>query len=108
LEKLLLLPALPMTSARPSRFVLHPRGRLGYVVSNAAINPFMKKDGHGGSIVIVISISAYVSASMQVEYCGTKGAISMLGKVLQPESSKTIYLYDYFPGCSRQKMYAIL
>jgi L-rhamnose 1-dehydrogenase len=89
-------------------------GRLDYVVSNAAINPFMKwdetsledfnrisetnfrgtwvvcsegakqmiKEGHGGAIVMVSSISAHVGAPEQVAYCGTKGAISMLGKAL--------------------------
>lgn len=89
-------------------------GRLDYLVSNAAINPFMKwdetsledfdrlsetnirgtwvvcteaakqmiKEQHGGAIVIVSSISAHVSSPMQVAYCGTKGAISMLGKSL--------------------------
>ena len=89
-------------------------GRFDYVVSNAAINPFMKwnetsledfnrlsetnirgtwvvctegakqmiKEGHGGAIVMVSSISAHVGAPTQVAYCGTKGAISMLGKAL--------------------------
>ncbi len=89
-------------------------GRLDYIVSNAAINPFMPWDatsiedfdelfetnvrgawvvctegakqmvaeGHGGAIVLVSSISAHVGAPEQVAYCGTKGAISMLGKAL--------------------------
>jgi L-rhamnose 1-dehydrogenase len=89
-------------------------GRLDYVVSNAAINPFMTWDetsieqfdnlfetnvrgawvvctegarqmiaeGHGGAIVMVSSISAHVGAPTQVAYCGTKAAISMLGKAL--------------------------
>ena len=89
-------------------------GRLDHIVSNAAINPFMKwdqtplpefdklfetnvrgmwvvctegakqmrKEGHGGSIVVVSSISAHVGARDQVAYCGTKAAISMLGKAL--------------------------
>ena len=89
-------------------------GRLDYIVSNAAINPFMPWDatsfeafdelyetnvrgswvvctegarqmvaeGHGGAIVMVSSISAHVGAPEQVAYCGTKGAISMLGKAL--------------------------
>ncbi len=38
--------------------------------------------GHGGAIVLVSSISAHVGAPTQVAYCGTKGAISMLGKAL--------------------------
>jgi len=89
-------------------------GRLDYIVSNAAINPFMPWDatdiedfnelfetnvrgswvvctegakqmiaeGHGGAIVMVSSISAHVGSPTQVAYCGTKGAISMLGKAL--------------------------
>jgi NAD(P)-dependent dehydrogenase (short-subunit alcohol dehydrogenase family) len=89
-------------------------GRLDYVVSNAAINPFMTWDatsiddfdnlfetnvrgawvvctegarqmiaeGHRGAIVMVSSLSAHVGAPTQVAYCGTKGAISMLGKAL--------------------------
>jgi glucose 1-dehydrogenase len=89
-------------------------GRLDYVVSNAAINPFMDWDktsiedfdqlfetnvrgtwvvateaarqmvseGHGGAICMVSSISAHVGAPGQTAYCGTKGAISMLGKAL--------------------------
>jgi NAD(P)-dependent dehydrogenase (short-subunit alcohol dehydrogenase family) len=42
----------------------------------------MRKEKHGGSIVMVSSISAHVGAPEQVAYCGTKGAISMLGKAL--------------------------
>ncbi len=89
-------------------------GRLDYVVSNAAINPFMPwteatledfnklfetnvrgtwvvctegakqmiKEGHGGAICMVSSISAHVGSPNQVAYCGTKGAISMLAKAL--------------------------
>ena len=89
-------------------------GRLDYIVSNAAINPFMDwdktsveefdqlfetnvrgtwivategakqmmREGHGGAICMVSSISAHVGAPGQTAYCGTKGAISMLGKAL--------------------------
>jgi glucose 1-dehydrogenase len=89
-------------------------GRLDYVASNAAINPFMKwdetsvedfdrlfetnvrgtwvvcteaakqmiREGHGGAICCVSSISAHVGAPYQTAYCGTKGAISMLAKAL--------------------------
>src|SRR5580693_4858784 len=89
-------------------------GRLDYVVSNAAINPFLKwdetsvedfdalfetnvrgtwvvcteaakqmiREGHGGAICCVSSISAHVGAPYQTAYCGTKGAISMLAKAL--------------------------
>jgi L-rhamnose 1-dehydrogenase len=88
--------------------------RLDYLVSNAAINPFMKwdettiddydriqeinqrgtwvvnqasakqmvKEGHSGAIVNISSISAWVSASEQTVYCGTKAAIWMLTKAL--------------------------
>jgi len=42
----------------------------------------MTREGHGGSMVIVSSVSAHVGAPTQVAYCGTKGAISMLGKAL--------------------------
>ena len=96
------------------RTVAERAGRLDYVVSNAAINPFMKwdetsvedfdalfetnvrgtwvvctegakqmiKEGHGGAICCVSSISAHVGAPGQTAYCGTKGAISMLAKAL--------------------------
>jgi NAD(P)-dependent dehydrogenase (short-subunit alcohol dehydrogenase family) len=89
-------------------------GRLDYLVSNAAINPFIKwdetsiedfnllfetnvrgtwvvctesakqmiREGHGGAICCVSSISAHVGAPNQTAYCGTKGAISMLAKAL--------------------------
>ena len=89
-------------------------GRLDCIVSNAAINPFMKwdettveafdnlfetnvrgtwvvctegakqmiREGHGGAICCVSSISAHVGAPGQTAYCGTKGAISMLAKAL--------------------------
>jgi NAD(P)-dependent dehydrogenase (short-subunit alcohol dehydrogenase family) len=42
----------------------------------------MIKEGHGGAIVMISSISAHVGAPTQVAYCGTKGAISMLAKAL--------------------------
>jgi NAD(P)-dependent dehydrogenase (short-subunit alcohol dehydrogenase family) len=42
----------------------------------------MISEGHGGSICMVSSISAHVGSPAQVAYCGTKGAISMLGKAL--------------------------
>jgi NAD(P)-dependent dehydrogenase (short-subunit alcohol dehydrogenase family) len=96
------------------RAVAERGGRLDYVVSNAAINPFMKwnettiedfnnlfeinvrgtwvvctegakqmiREGHGGAICCVSSISAHVGAPGQTAYCGTKGAISMLAKAL--------------------------
>ena len=104
----------PAAVAAMVREVAERGGRLDYVVSNAAINPFMPWDatsieafdelfetnvrgawvvcteaakqmiaeGHGGAMVMVSSISAHVGAPTQVAYCGTKGAISMLGKAL--------------------------
>jgi NAD(P)-dependent dehydrogenase (short-subunit alcohol dehydrogenase family) len=42
----------------------------------------MIREGHGGAICLVSSISAHVAAPGQTAYCGTKGAISMLGKAL--------------------------
>jgi NAD(P)-dependent dehydrogenase (short-subunit alcohol dehydrogenase family) len=96
------------------RTVAERGGRLDYVVSNAAANPFMRwdettvedfdllfetnvrgtwvvctegakqmiREGHGGAICCVSSISAHVGAPSQTAYCGTKGAISMLAKAL--------------------------
>jgi NAD(P)-dependent dehydrogenase (short-subunit alcohol dehydrogenase family) len=42
----------------------------------------MIREGHGGAICCVSSISAHVGAPGQTAYCGTKGAISMLVKAL--------------------------
>ena len=42
----------------------------------------MIREGHGGAICCVSSISAHVGAPGQIAYCGTKGAISMLVKAL--------------------------
>lgn len=42
----------------------------------------MIREGHGGAICMVSSISAHVGAPYQTAYCGTKGAISMLAKAL--------------------------
>ena len=42
----------------------------------------MIREGHGGAICCVGSISAHVGAPGQTAYCGTKGAISMLVKAL--------------------------
>lgn len=52
-----------------------------WVVCQAAAKQ-MIKEGHGGAIVCVSSISAQVAAREQVVYCGTKAAISMLVKGL--------------------------
>jgi NAD(P)-dependent dehydrogenase (short-subunit alcohol dehydrogenase family) len=42
----------------------------------------MIKEGHGGSIVTISSISAWVSAKTQTVYCGTKAGIWMMTKAL--------------------------
>jgi len=42
----------------------------------------MIEEGHGGAIVCVSSISAWVGAKEQTVYCATKGGISMLVKAL--------------------------
>lgn len=114
-------------------------GRLDYVVSNAAINPFMPWDdtsiddfnelfetnvrgtwvvstegakqmiaeGHGGAIVMISSISAHVGSPTQVAYCGTKGAISMLGKALGSVlGSNGIRVNVVEPGAVRTNMSA--
>ena len=95
-------------------------GRLDYVVSNAAINPFlpwdktsleeynllmntnlrgawvvctegakqMIKEGHGGSIVMVSSISAHIGAPGQTAYCASKGGLLMMSKALARDLGK--------------------
>jgi NAD(P)-dependent dehydrogenase (short-subunit alcohol dehydrogenase family) len=52
-----------------------------WVVSTEAAKQ-MIREGHGGAICCVSSISAHVGAPGQTAYCGTKGAISMLVKAL--------------------------
>jgi len=42
----------------------------------------MIKEGHGGSIVTISSISAHVSAVDQTVYCATKAGVLMLSKAL--------------------------
>lgn len=116
-------------------------GRLDFIVSNAAINPFMTwdettiedfdalsetnfrgtwlvctegakqmiRDGHGGAICCVSSISAHVGAPGQVAYCGTKGAISMLAKALGAVLGKHgIRINAVEPGAIDTKMAAPL
>jgi NAD(P)-dependent dehydrogenase (short-subunit alcohol dehydrogenase family) len=121
--------------------VAHRGGRLDYLVSNAAINPFMKwdettledfnalsetnfrgtwvvcteaakemvREGHGGAICCVSSISAHVGAPGQTAYCGTKGAISMLAKALGADLGQhDIRVNVVEPGCIDTKMAAPL
>ena len=114
-------------------------GRLDYIVSNAAINPFLRwdetsvedfdalfetnvrgtwvvcteaakqmiREGHGGAICCVSSISAHVGAPYQTAYCGTKGAISMLAKALGANlGSHGIRVNAVEPGWVRTPMSA--
>ena len=114
-------------------------GLLDYVVSNAAINPFLKwdetsiedfdalfetnvrgtwvvcteaakqmiREGHGGAICCVSSISAHVGAPYQTAYCGTKGAISMLAKALGANlGSRGIRVNAVEPGWTKTPMSA--
>jgi len=60
-------------------FEINVRG--AWVVCTEAAK-HMVHQGTRGSIVMISSISAHVGAPSQVAYCGTKGAISMLGKAL--------------------------
>jgi NAD(P)-dependent dehydrogenase (short-subunit alcohol dehydrogenase family) len=52
-----------------------------WVVCQAAAKQ-MIKEGHGGAIVTIASISSWVSARTQVVYCGIKAGIWMLTKSL--------------------------
>lgn len=52
-----------------------------WVVCQAAAKQ-MIKEGHGGAIVTVSSISAWVSAKEQTVYCSTKAGIWMMTKAL--------------------------
>ncbi len=52
-----------------------------WLVTTAAAKE-MIREGHGGAIVCISSISAHVGAPGQVAYCATKGGISMLAKAL--------------------------
>ena len=60
-------------------FEVNVRGT--WVVCTEAAKAMISR-GHGGAMVLVSSISAHVGSPGQVAYCGTKGAISMLGKAL--------------------------
>jgi NAD(P)-dependent dehydrogenase (short-subunit alcohol dehydrogenase family) len=121
------------------RGVAEQAGRLDFVVSNAAINPFMSwdettiedfnnlfetnvrgtwvvctegakqmiREGHGGAICCVSSISAHVGAPGQTAYCGTKGAISMLAKALGRDlGSRGIRVNAVEPGWVKTPMSA--
>ena len=52
-----------------------------WLVTTAAAKE-MIREGHGGAIVCISSISAHVGAPGQVAYCATKGGISMMAKAL--------------------------
>ena len=55
--------------------------RGGWVVCTEAAKQ-MIAEGHGGAMVMIGSISAHVAGPSQIAYCGTKGAVAMLGKAL--------------------------
>jgi NAD(P)-dependent dehydrogenase (short-subunit alcohol dehydrogenase family) len=55
--------------------------RGGWVVCTEAAKR-MIAEGHGGAMVMIGSISAHVAGPTQIAYCGTKGAVGMLGKAL--------------------------
>jgi NAD(P)-dependent dehydrogenase (short-subunit alcohol dehydrogenase family) len=55
-----------------------------WVVSQTAAKQ-MIKEGHGGAIVMISSISAWVSAVGQAAYCSTKAGIWMMSKSLALE-----------------------
>jgi NAD(P)-dependent dehydrogenase (short-subunit alcohol dehydrogenase family) len=42
----------------------------------------MIAEGHGGAMVMIGSISAHVAGPSQIAYCGTKGAVAMIGRAL--------------------------
>jgi NAD(P)-dependent dehydrogenase (short-subunit alcohol dehydrogenase family) len=69
----------------------------------------MIREGHGGAICCVSSISAHVGAPGQTAYCGTKGAISMLAKALGCElGAYGIRMNAVEPGWVKTKMAAPL
>lgn len=55
--------------------------RAGWVVCTEAAKQ-MIAEGHGGAMVMIGSISAHVAGPSQIAYCGTKGAVAMIGKAL--------------------------
>ena len=59
----------------------------------------MIKEGHGGAIVTISSISAYVAAEEQTAYCATKAAILMMTKGLaQVLGRHNIRVNSILPG----------
>ena len=60
-------------------FEINVRG--GWVVCTEAAKQ-MIAEGHGGAMVMIGSISAHVAGPSQIAYCGTKGAVGMMGKAL--------------------------
>ena len=60
-------------------FEINVRG--GWVVCTEAAKQMIAQ-GHGGAMVMIGSISAHVAGPSQIAYCGTKGAVGMMGKAL--------------------------
>jgi NAD(P)-dependent dehydrogenase (short-subunit alcohol dehydrogenase family) len=67
------------TEAFDELFETNVRG--AWVVCTEAAKQMIAEE-HGGAIVMIGSISAHVAGPTQVAYCGTKGAVAMLGKAL--------------------------
>ena len=65
----------------------------------------MVKEGHGGAIVSIASISAYVGCPNQAIYCATKAGILMMSKALARDLGKyNIRVNTIVPGPIRTNM----
>ena len=65
----------------------------------------MIKEGHGGAIVTISSISAYVGAPGQTAYCSTKAGILMMSKALARDLGKyNIRVNSILPGSINTNM----
>ena len=65
----------------------------------------MIKEGHGGAIVTISSISAYVGAPDQAVYCSTKAGVLMMSKALARDLGKyNIRVNSILPGAINTNM----